>query len=337
MAKIVGNLAPEDDYLHELGPEPNFNESAYYNFFDRKQKLGGWFRIGNRANEGNAERTVCLYLPDGRVLFSFGRPKIANNDAFDAAGLRFEVEEPTQRHRTSFEGTAARARRAARDGRSEGRLRGQPEEEGRVRPGPRGGRAALRQQGRQEGRRGPRAELRARPLRAAHARDGLAQIEGERFAIDGFGLRDHSWGPRYWQAIHSYEWLTLNFGPDLGAMVSVIQRDAAGKQRSAGGVLQRGMEIERLVDAAIEAEYEDNGLYHKKVTARVKTEKGEELTIHGDVTELHPAAQPPRRVGHAHRRGHDGVAARRPRRLRALRAAAAGEVKSWCAGSPRRS
>jgi hypothetical protein len=37
MAKIVGNLAPEDDYLHELGPEPNFNESAYYNFFDREQ------------------------------------------------------------------------------------------------------------------------------------------------------------------------------------------------------------------------------------------------------------------------------------------------------------
>ena len=38
----------------------------------------------------------------------------------------------------------------------------------------------------------------------------------------GFGLRDHSWGPRYWQAIHRYEWLTLNFGPDLGAMVSSI-------------------------------------------------------------------------------------------------------------------
>ena len=68
MAKIVGNLVPEDDYLHELGPEPNFNESAYYNFFDSTQNLGGWFRIGNRANEGNAERSVCLYLPDGRVF-----------------------------------------------------------------------------------------------------------------------------------------------------------------------------------------------------------------------------------------------------------------------------
>ena len=57
MARIIGNLAPEDDLMHPLGPEKNFNESAYYNFFDTKKSVGGWFRIGNRANEGSAERT----------------------------------------------------------------------------------------------------------------------------------------------------------------------------------------------------------------------------------------------------------------------------------------
>jgi hypothetical protein len=117
---------------------------------------------------------------------------------------------------------------------------------------------------------------------------GWLEIDGERLEIEGFGLRDHSWGPRYWQAIHSYEWLTLNFGPDLGAMVSVIQRDAAGKERSAGGVLVRGMAMERLVDAEIEAEYEENGLYHKRVTARVTTEGGEQLEIQGEVESFIP-------------------------------------------------
>ena len=34
MAIIIGNLKPEDDGMHELGPEPNFNESMYFNFFD---------------------------------------------------------------------------------------------------------------------------------------------------------------------------------------------------------------------------------------------------------------------------------------------------------------
>jgi len=288
MAKIVGNLAPEDDYLHELGPEPNFNESAYYNFFDAKQKLGGWFRIGNRANEGSAERTVCLYLPDGRVLFSFGRPKIANNDAFDAGGLRFEVIEPTQRHRTSFEGTVVELKEPRAMADPKAAFEGNPKKKVAFdlvheAVGPLYGNKAEKKADENA----EQSFARAHFEQHMHVTGSLT-IDGERLAIDGFGLRDHSWGPRYWQAIHSYEWLTLNFGPDLGAMVSVIQRDAAGKERSAGGVLQRGMNIERLVDATIEAEYEDNGLYHKQVTARVTTEHGEELTIRGDVTSFIP-------------------------------------------------
>jgi hypothetical protein len=288
MAKIVGNLAPEDDYLHELGPEPNFNESAYYNFFDRRQQLGGWFRIGNRANEGHAERTVCLYLPDGRVLFSFGRPKLANNDAFDAAGLRFEVLEPTQRHRTRFEGTLVELREPREMADPKAAFERNPKQTASFdliheAVGPLYG-------GKAEKKADEDAEQGfARAHFEQHMRvTGALTIGPERFEIEGFGLRDHSWGPRYWQAIHSYEWLTLNFGPDLGAMVSIIQRDAEGKQRSAGGVLQRGMELERLVDATIDAEYEPNGLYHKRVTARVETEKGEKLTIEGDVRSFIP-------------------------------------------------
>jgi len=288
MATIIGNLAPEDDYLHELGPEPNFNESAYYNFFDAKQQLGGWFRIGNRANEGNAERTVCLYLPDGRVLFSFGRPKIANNDAFDAAGLRFEVLEPTQRHRTAFTGTLVELREPRDMADPKAAFEGNPRRKVSFdlvheAVGPLYGHKAEKQAGEDAERSFARAHF------EQHMRvTGSLEIEGERLEIAGFGLRDHSWGPRYWQAIHSYEWLTLNFGPDLGAMVSIIQRDAAGKERTAGGVLVRGMEMERLVDARIDAEYEDNGLYHKRLTARVETESGEELTITGEVKSFIP-------------------------------------------------
>src|ERR1039458_7878141 len=53
--------------MHELGPEPNFNESMYFNAYDPQARLGGFFRLGNRANEGAGEMTICLYLPDGRV------------------------------------------------------------------------------------------------------------------------------------------------------------------------------------------------------------------------------------------------------------------------------
>jgi hypothetical protein len=60
--------------MHELGPEPNFNESMYFNVYDPDRQLGGFFRLGNRANEGTGEMTACLYLPDGRVAFMFRRP-----------------------------------------------------------------------------------------------------------------------------------------------------------------------------------------------------------------------------------------------------------------------
>lgn len=289
MATIIGNIEPEDDYLHELGPEPNFNESAYYNFFDLEQSLGGWFRLGNRANEGSAEMTVCLYLPDGRVLFTFRRAPIDHNDAFDAGGLKFEVLEPTERHRTTFEGTVLEL--------TEPREMADPRRAFKENPkkkisfdlvhqavGPLYGSKATKKEDELE----PEESFAKAHFEQHMHVTGTLEIDGETLKIDGYGLRDHSWGPRYWQAIHSYEWLTLNFGPDLGAMVSVIQRDAEGKQRTAGGVLIRDGKLERLVDATIEAEYEDNGLYHKKVTARVTTESGEELTIEGTVDSFIP-------------------------------------------------
>ena len=50
---------------HELGPEPNFNESMYFNVYDPGSEIGGFFRLGNRANEGSGEMTCCIYLPPG--------------------------------------------------------------------------------------------------------------------------------------------------------------------------------------------------------------------------------------------------------------------------------
>jgi len=288
MARIIGNLAPEDDLMHPLGPEKNFNESAYYNFFDTKKSLGGWFRIGNRANEGAAERTVCLYLPDGRVLFSFGRPSIPNNDAFDAGGLRFDVLEMTDRHRTTFDGNVVELREPRQMADPKAAFQNNPKKRvtfdlEHVAVGPLYGHKAEEKPGEDASQGFARAHF------EQHMRvTGSLTIDGEVHRIDGFGLRDHSWGPRFWQAIHSYEWLTMNFGEGLGAMVSIVQRDAEGKETSRGGVIVRGNEMERIVDAQITAEYEENGLYHKSLTAKVKTESGAEHTITGKVTSFIP-------------------------------------------------
>src|ERR1700712_5707817 len=103
-------LDPSDEYMHELGPESNFNESMYVNCFDPASQVGGWFRIGNRANEGYAEMTVCLYLPptadhpQRRVGFMFKRPPIDDNNAFDAGGLTWTMVTPFEELRIAYTG-----------------------------------------------------------------------------------------------------------------------------------------------------------------------------------------------------------------------------------------
>src|ERR1022692_2329207 len=97
-------LDPEDEYMHELGPEPNFNESMYFNAYDPVARLGAFFRLGDRANEGTGEMTIGVSLPDGRVAFMFARPRVSSNEAFDAAGMRFEVVTPFEELRVSYEG-----------------------------------------------------------------------------------------------------------------------------------------------------------------------------------------------------------------------------------------
>lgn len=282
MARILGNLKPEDDGLHPLGPEPNFNESMYFNFFDPEKALGGFVRLGNRANEGQAEMTVCLFLPNERVLFAFKRAKIDSNDAFDAGGLRFEVLEPTERLRTRYDGGVielANPRALADPGRAF-----------RESPRRRIGLSLLHEAvGPMYGQSHDAAEAERDPEKQfakahyeQHMRvSGTIDLGEESLEIAGYGLRDHSWGPRYWQAIERYEWLTLNFGPDLGAMVSRIQ--VAGAAPREGGVIVRGDVLVPITGVEIDAEYEDNGLYHRSLVARIETRDGERHEIRGAV------------------------------------------------------
>jgi hypothetical protein len=282
MAKIVGRLVPEDDYTHPLGEEPNFNESMYFNFFDPSQSIGGFVRLGNRANEGRAEMTICIYLADGRVLFNFKRAPIDHNDAFDAGGMKFEVIEPTERLRTTYSGRASEL--------SDARAMSDPAKAFKNSPrrnieldlehrasGPMYGGSKDNSE----------ADLEAENQFAkAHYEQhmkvsGTISIDDETIEINGYGLRDHSWGPRHWQAIESYEWLTMNFGPDFGAMVSIVRRDADNQKQ--GGVVVRNGEIALIKKAEIEGEFEENGLYHTGVNVKIETHDGEKLEIRGDV------------------------------------------------------
>ncbi len=283
MAKIIGNLVPADDFTHPLGPELNFNESMYFNFHDPLRQVGGFVRLGNRANERRAEMTVTLYLPDGRVYFMFKRPEITHNDAFDAGGLKFEVLEPTQRLRTHYRGSMlemARPREMADPKRAftENPLRRVEIDLEHDAVGPIYGHS----QDESEQNRDAENQF-ARAHYEQHMRiRGRIEIEGTpAIEIDGLGLRDHSWGPRHWQAIEGYEWLTMNFGADLGLMVSVIRR--GDDQTRRGGVMIRAGHLEPLVEATVEIDWEEGTPFHRALCVHARTAAGESLEITGRV------------------------------------------------------
>src|ERR1700743_3430147 len=88
-------LRPEgaDEYPHAVDDVVNFNESVYASGWDAASKMGGWMRLGNRVNEGYAELSVCLYLPDGRGACQVQRPEIKSNAQFTAGGLGSQVKQ----------------------------------------------------------------------------------------------------------------------------------------------------------------------------------------------------------------------------------------------------
>jgi hypothetical protein len=252
-------LEAADELTHPPDAAENFNESVYANAFDAGGKVGGWMRLGNRVNEGRAELSVCLYLPDGRVACQFLRPEIAANDRFDAGGLRFTVDEPFAHAEMDFEGEvlvlddpAAMSDPAAAF-KSAPRARGAvhwelttispahggepttPEAEARTLYGPAFSRGHFNQH---------------------TAAVGSIEIGDERWEIDGGGWRDHSWGPRYWQAIWAYRLFLGNFGRDRGLMLLRNLQEAGGSKRL--GVLLVDGAYEEVLDLDVVTEWADD-------------------------------------------------------------------------------
>lgn len=281
-------LDPEDEYMHSLESATNFNESMYFNVYDPVAGVGGFFRLGNRANEGYAELTTCLYLPGGRAAFVYARPEISGNDAFDAGGMRFEVVTPFEELTVSFDGKVvllddplemADPRAAFTSNpwaQCEAHLTfrgtspmhgGEPrDEDGSPLPGAENGFA--------------------RGHYEQHvSATGTLTVGDDTWRIDGMGLRDHSWGPRHWQSPWWYRWLTGNLGPDDGFALSLI----AGQDgsRHVSGVLLRDGAYEPVRDLVVDSDWTDGDRYHRSLRATATTATGT-YEITGDVMNLVP-------------------------------------------------
>ncbi len=279
-------IEEQDEFTHAPTAEPNYNESMYFNFFNHEEPSGGFVRIGNRPNEGHAEVTFLYYLPERGVLFFFQRPEIRDNQAFDAASMRFQVIRPFRELAVTYQGLAfhldnplalenpkkALSKAQAVNVGLELSVEGlSPIYGGIGEKDPLGGEEVSFAKAHYE----------------QHIRStGALVVEGRRIEIDGLGLRDHSWGPRYWQAPRYYRWLTMQFGPDLALMLTVFATPA-GKTAQSGFLTRSGANT-LVREVSVETTYGAAGPYQQEIRARFTTEKDERFSVRGAVLNLVP-------------------------------------------------
>jgi len=282
-------LEAQDEFPHAPDAAANYNESMYFNMFDAEQKVGGWFRIGNRPNEGYAEISVCLYLPGGRIGFMFGRPKIDGNAEMNAGGLKIEVVEPFKRLRVTYEGRILLLERPGEMAHPSKAFRDNPQVSCKVEldyegVSPMFGGETVKDDGT-----ALEIDLEKSFAKAHYeqhmAAKGRFTVGEETFEVSGHGLRDKSWGPRHWQAINWYRWCPMNFGPDFAMMISLVA-DAQGNARQGGMVLKDGA-YDLITEAAIESDWDKDG-YQTALRSRIKTESGASYAVEGKVLSLIP-------------------------------------------------
>ncbi|MFE9322303.1 hypothetical protein ACIHDR_25440 [Nocardia sp. NPDC052278] len=266
-------MKPEDDYTHPVGTEPNFNESMYFHFHSPGNRISGFVRLANRPNEGRGERTICLYLPDGSVAFGFARPEATTNEKMSGAGLEFHVEEPFTTLHATFRGEVnlLDVPEILSDPR---RLASTPLVECAV-------------------------DLTFTRLSEPYAQNfdgdgpafapnhyeqimavaGSITVDGTVFEIAGAGLRDHSWGPRSWQAPWFYRWLhgsSPQFG-FMGAFFGVEDGEPV-----MGGFVWDGRDVHCCTDVRVSTE---RGEDHtpRRIRAELVAADGRSWRMIGDV------------------------------------------------------
>lgn len=294
-------VQPLDEFFHPVGDDPTWSESYYFYYFDPSQEIGGVTRMGFRANDGWADYMHILFLGGSRIIFCYERRDMGRDDQdLAVGGLTLERGEPFENWTIRFDGTGADL--------DDGRILVTPR---RDRPADWEKRAAVKMEIDFRRLADPYYMLRE-PNRCHFEQVGSAagwiDVDGFRRELNGFGLRDKSWGPRPWTdtsegtkkettllATGPAEglfnlWITAVAGPHLGFALQLTQ-DPDGGLRSRGFLFQDGAyhAAERV---EMESDFEPGTVFHVANTFHAEFEGGRQLAGKGTVLGLGPSKIP---------------------------------------------
>ncbi|MBT4160753.1 MAG: hypothetical protein HOC70_00545 [Gammaproteobacteria bacterium] len=296
--------------MHPVGEEAAWSESYYFNFVDPVTKLGMFTRMGFRPGDGWADALHVLYLEGSRVAFTYGRRNIENDltvydDDLRAGHLAITCVEPHDKWTLDYSGPAQDISDATillersklrpegwfRDAQLEMNLTFDCITEPHFthsEDGSTGAFGHFEQSGRVT---------------------GEINLGTQSWPVNGYGVRDKSWGPRDWGAGQRdskaasqpsfstpvapnpfVNWFSMNFGPDA-AMGGSCFRHPDGKIRGGGWIQQHGQSM-RLNDVVITTDYQADSIIHRQVVLTGKIEGGDDVNITGQVLNVCPTKVP---------------------------------------------
>jgi hypothetical protein len=188
------------DLMHLAGEHKEWNESFYFNVYDLESNVCMFMRIGLKPNMDERSAFCFIMMPDGSMVGIKATTALCDG-ALEVNGLRFTMIDDEMRWRLSFDGTMYTEDHG---GPRPVRVHFNLEFEARnevfdYRECVDGEGERLSQQ------------VASEHLEQFGRMFGSLQVGPDRYAINGLGERDHSWGVRDWNAPKKWVWLTAQF------------------------------------------------------------------------------------------------------------------------------
>jgi hypothetical protein len=265
-----------DERFHAPGPEEQWSDSLYFGGGDGRTTL--YTRIGRRPNEGKVEGALGIWAPDGRFVLAFGRTP--DGEQIAAGAVAYECALPFELWRISVSGVGRSYARAedlalAPDRYQEVELGGELRFTAWTEP------VTFAS--------GLTGAVAHHHYEQPGSLAGVLEIEGERVAIAGRGVRDHSWGVRDWQAVPYWRWFGIVVDPDNFLMLNNVGTPDGGE--TAGGLVMKDGVAANVSTCETVSELDPELGCQRRFTARATDELGREAVLEGEALSVAPLRQ----------------------------------------------
>ncbi len=104
-ASRAGALKADDEWLHPVGSDSDWNESYYFNFFDYTKGISGFIRIGILPNKESDIGILVVSMKKGSIFaMAFNERATIGEGKLSIGGLEFNILKPLKGWRIGYSG-----------------------------------------------------------------------------------------------------------------------------------------------------------------------------------------------------------------------------------------